>query len=152
VGSRENRRVLNDGTGGAYVETTSAGGVVVSRTGSILIVRQSGDTWSLPKGHAEKGEDLVETAKREIYEESGITNLSFVKELGSYRRLKEGHTRYGRPELKRIYIFLFTTDQEWLQPMDAANPEARWIQKECVADFLSYAEDREFFLGIINFI
>jgi len=38
----------------------------------------------LPKGHIELGEDAVTAAMRETKEESGITDLKLVKDLGSY--------------------------------------------------------------------
>ena len=56
-------------------KTESAGGVVLNKKGEVLIVNQYGNSWSLPKGHIEEGEEILEAAKREIYEESGIKNL-----------------------------------------------------------------------------
>ena len=70
--------------------TKSAGGVVINKNGDILIVNQHGDSWSLPKGHVEMGEDILEAAEREIYEESGIKHLSLLKELGHYQRYRFG--------------------------------------------------------------
>ena len=51
--------------------TQSAGGVVLNKKGEVLVVSQRGTSWSLPKGHIDKGEDALGAAKREIYEESG---------------------------------------------------------------------------------
>ena len=58
-------------------KTKSAGGVVLNNKGEILIVNQHGNSWSLPKGHIEEGEEILEAAKRETYEESGIRNLIY---------------------------------------------------------------------------
>lgn len=55
-------------------ETRSAGGVVLNRQGLVLVVNQDGRTWSLPKGHVDAGEEPLEAARREAYEESGIRN------------------------------------------------------------------------------
>jgi ADP-ribose pyrophosphatase YjhB (NUDIX family) len=68
------------------IETICAGGVVIGKDGKVLVVSQRGKSWSLPKGHIDEGEDLLTAAKREIYEESGVNDLKFVKELGSYKR------------------------------------------------------------------
>ncbi len=35
--------------------------------------------WDLPKGHIEKGEDILETAKREIFEETGLQEINFIE-------------------------------------------------------------------------
>lgn len=55
-------------------KTKSAGGIVINEKREIcLLVSQHGTSWSLPKGHIEKGEDAMMAAKREIYEETGIS-------------------------------------------------------------------------------
>mgnify|MGYP001593829283 CR=1 FL=1 len=67
-------------------KTRSAGGVVLNTKGDVLIVNQYGVSWSFPKGHIDEGEDVLAAAKREIYEEAGITQLEYVGDLGSYER------------------------------------------------------------------
>jgi ADP-ribose pyrophosphatase YjhB (NUDIX family) len=132
-------------------ETKSAGGVVVWNS-LVLLVNQKGSSWSLPKGHVENGEDAMQAAKREIHEESGIDDLLFVKELGSYQRYRIGENGIGedRSEKKTITIFMFKTSQESLKPIDPENPEARWVKKEEVANLLTHVKDRKFFLSIIK--
>jgi len=63
-----------------------AGGVVINQEGKIAVVSQNGNSWSLPKGGIDAHEDTLAAAKREIYEETGLSNLTLVKQLGSYRR------------------------------------------------------------------
>jgi ADP-ribose pyrophosphatase YjhB (NUDIX family) len=132
-------------------KTVSAGGVVVNLKGEVLVVNQNNNSWSLPKGHVDKGEDLVAAAQREIYEESGVSRLSHVKKLGVYSRYKislgkdDKHT-----ELKTIHIFLFKTDQKILRPIDPKNPEALWVSKDKVAALLTHPKDQEFFNSIID--
>src|SRR3990167_5413602 len=131
--------------------TTSAGGVVLNNMREVLVVSQHGLSWSLPKGHIEKGEDPVAAARREIFEESGIKNITFVKELGSYERHRmslDGGD--DTSELKTIYMFVFRTTEVDLHPRDRENPEARWVRKESVADLLTHRKDKEFFQKIIN--
>jgi 8-oxo-dGTP pyrophosphatase MutT (NUDIX family) len=89
------------------IKTQSAGGVVLNKEGKVLVVQQQMNTWSLPKGHVDPGEDILETAKREIYEESGLTELKYVKKLGAYQR----ETLQKIDELKTINVLLFTTEQ-----------------------------------------
>ena len=91
----------------------------------MLVVSQRGLSWSLPKGHIDPGEDAVTAAQRGIYEESGISDLHLIRKLGTYRRPKIGLSGADDPsELKRITMFLFTTKQEVLRPIDPHNPEA----------------------------
>jgi len=130
-------------------QTKSAGGVVINNDGKILIVSQFGTSWSLPKGHIELGEDAVMAARREIFEESGISDLVLLKELGTYQRFRVGvDGEEDKSELKTITIFLFKTNQEKLHPGDVENPEARWVEKDKVFDSLTIKGDKEFFQKI----
>ena len=124
---------------------------MVNVEGKILVVSQHGDSWSLPKGHVEKGEELLDAAKREIAEESGVKNLIYIKQLQSYKRFRIGSGGVGEDhgDLKTIHMFLFKTDDHELAPTDPENPEARWISKEDVAGILTHPKDKEFFQSIM---
>lgn len=132
--------------------TRTAGGVVVNATtGKILVVSQNGDSWSLPKGHLDPGEDDLTTARREIAEESGVTDLTLVRPLGEYERhaIARGGKGERTDEMKTIAMFLFTTAQDELAPLDPKNPEARWVDRADVAPLLTHAKDAEFFLSVL---
>lgn len=133
-------------------KTQCAGGVVLNARAEVLVVNQGGLCWSLPKGHIDAGEDALAAAKREIYEESGVSHLALVRELGVYQRFRTGMNGIGedKNEFKTITLFLFTTNQEALSPIDPLNPEARWVNKENVAALLTHPKDKEFFLSIIS--
>jgi 8-oxo-dGTP pyrophosphatase MutT (NUDIX family) len=126
--------------------TESAGGVVINRRGEILVVSQHGTSWSLPKGRIEAGEDRLAAARREIYEEAGITELELLEELGSYTRFRLNGAEEDTSELKTIHMFLFRTEQNDLAPVDPDNPEARWVERGEVAELLTHPKDREFYL------
>ncbi len=131
--------------------TQSAGGVVINSKGEILVASQHGTSWSLPKGHIEKGENPLKAAKREIFEETGVTNLEFVRDLGSYQRymisLSGGD---DKSELKTITMFLFKTTDMMLKPIDPKNPEAKWVPKGEVINLLTHPKDKEFFQSVIG--
>jgi ADP-ribose pyrophosphatase YjhB (NUDIX family) len=127
-------------------KTRIAGGVVINEFDEIIVVSQKGKikTWSLPKGHVEEGETELETAIREIYEESGAKNLDFIKPLGTYER----HSMDDETELKIRTFFLFKTLKQKLNPIDKENPEAIWVHKNKVSELLTHPKDKEFFLKI----
>lgn len=77
-GQRPARRLVS-------VEETSAGGVIIDvRSGTAFLAliarrnRAGRVEWCLPKGHVEPGETLVETAVREVTEETGIVGRALV--------------------------------------------------------------------------
>jgi 8-oxo-dGTP pyrophosphatase MutT (NUDIX family) len=131
--------------------TESAGGVVLNDQGLVLVVSQHGSSWSLPKGHIDPGEDRLTAARREIYEESGISQIELLGELGSYGRYRIGQ-KGGEDlgEFKTIHIFLFRTNQIELRPVDPHNPQALWVDKYKVADMLTHPKDQEFFKSVLD--
>lgn len=71
------------------VEERSAGGIVVDVVNGCAVIaviarrnRAGRIEWCLPKGHVEPGETLVETAAREVAEETGIEGRVLI-ELGT---------------------------------------------------------------------
>ena len=122
--------------------------MVKNDEGKIVLVNQYGETWSLPRGHTEEGEDILTAAKREIYEETGIPpeSLILIKELGTYERISLGGKRFQKdPELKEITLFLFSTNHQKLQPIDPNNPEAIWVEIETAQKLISNRKDAEYF-------
>ena len=120
---------------------------MINKKSEVVVVNQNNNSWSLPKGHIEKGEDPLTAAKREINEECGITDLTFIKELGYYLRPSYGENDSAT---KLRIVYLFTTDQKELKPTDPENPEARFVPKSQVADLLTHPKDKNFFLEILN--
>ncbi|HEX8720173.1 MAG TPA: NUDIX domain-containing protein [Pyrinomonadaceae bacterium] len=133
------------------IRTESAGGVVLDAGGRVLVVSQRGTSWSLPKGHVEEGEDYLAAARREIHEESGVSELELVRELGSYSRHRLGpEGREETAELKTIHMFLFRTRQTELRPLDPHNPVALWVEPARVAGLLTHPKDAEFFESVLD--
>ncbi len=128
----------------------SAGAVIINQRGLVLVVNQKGTSWSLPKGHIEDGEDAKTAAIREIEEESGLTQLEFIADLGSYQRHRIGKAGGDdTSELKTITMFLCRTSETKLNPLDPENPEARWVRPDEVATLLTHPKDQEFFRGVL---
>lgn len=134
-------------------KTYSSGGIVLNSKGQVLVVNQNGNSWSLPKGHIDPGEDARAAAERETREESGISQLSYIKDLGSYQRYRIGiDGKEDKSELKSITMFLYKTEQMKLRPEDPDNPEARWVDKEEVENLLTHPKDKEFFRSVKEII
>jgi ADP-ribose pyrophosphatase YjhB (NUDIX family) len=127
-------------------QTNIGGGVVISQDGKVIVVNFQNTSWSLPKGHVDPDETVRQAAEREIAEESGVTQLEFIKELGTYQRYRTGlRTPEDKSELKTITLFLYRTPQINLQPLDTNHPEARWVDIDDVSTLLTHPRDKAFF-------
>jgi 8-oxo-dGTP pyrophosphatase MutT (NUDIX family) len=127
-----------------------AGGIVIGPGNKVVVVNQNQDSWSLPKGHLESGEDAEQAAIREIYEETGIQDVKVIDSLGEYLRPRIGMNGIGEStdDVRNITMFLCITNQTDLSPIDPHNPEAVWLSIQDVADKLTHPKDKEFFISI----
>ena len=73
------------------------------------------------------------------------------RRLGSYERSRIALdvTKEDKLEKRTITLFLFTTAQMELQPRDAENPEARWVDREEVTNYLTHKKDKNFFKSVL---
>ncbi len=128
-----------------------AGGVVWNKQKGVVVVNQNHNSWSLPKGHIEEGEETLRAAIREIREESGIPEhaLRLVREIAHYKRKRTKLRTGDTDEYRYITLYLFMTDWEKLAPEDRENPEALWIPPAVVPDILTNVVDKKEFAGII---
>lgn len=123
-----------------------AGGIILNNSNKVAIVNQNHDSWSLPKGHIDSGENPEIAAIREIYEETGINDPILVKKIGSYDRYRIGlDGKDDLSELKTIHMFFFKSNQKILVPIDKNNPEAKWVNINEVEKYLTHKEDIQFF-------
>ncbi len=58
----------------------AGGGLVYNNKREVLFIFRGGK-WDLPKGGTEKGENIEDTAMREVEEETGVNQLEIVKKL-----------------------------------------------------------------------
>ena len=132
-------------------ERIVAGGVVVGPGGKIVIVEQKGNSWSFPKGGIDPGETPLDAARREVLEETGIAQLKYKADLGSYSRLGIGKDGIGedtsRPPNKRIF-FLFHTTQQIATYDGDETTDARFVTIGEALSLLTHQRDRLFLKSI----
>jgi len=95
------------------IEERSAGAVLFRETSSgkmYLLLNYPSGHWDFVKGNIEEGETLKETVIREIREETGITDVSFVE--GFENKVEYHYQRDGELVHKEVVFFLAKTDTE----------------------------------------
>ena len=112
----------------------AGGGLVYNKAGDVLFIFRNGK-WDLPKGGIEKGEEIEDTATREVEEETGVTNLKINHKLQkTYHVFK----RNGKYKLKITHWFEMRTNFEGT-PKPQANEgieKVAWLNPEQIKDAL----------------
>jgi 8-oxo-dGTP pyrophosphatase MutT (NUDIX family) len=117
----------------------AGGGVVYNAKGEVLFIFRN-KKWDLPKGGTEKGEDIEQTAIREVEEETGVSGLSITHKLQkTYHVFK----RNGRYKLKITHWFAMQTsyDGELRGQLEEGIEKVAWLSSEEVKDALKNSYD-----------
>ena len=131
----------------------AAGGIVLGDRAEVVMVRHKRgmNTWFFPKGRVEAGEDEEATSRREVAEETGLDDLEFLGDLGTYERYHmtpEGEIE--RSEIKEIHMFLYATkpNAQLVPPLEIA--EAKWVLLSRIAGECGSIRDRAWFASIYD--
>jgi 8-oxo-dGTP pyrophosphatase MutT (NUDIX family) len=125
----------------------SAGGVVFRRTGGgveILVLQHEGGKWMLPKGTIEAGETPEGVALREVREETGLSQVRVVRDLG-----QERYSFFWRTEDafydKTVHYFLleFLGGEEPTPQHEEGFVAAEWVPVDVALTRIKYKETRE---------
>lgn len=103
----------------------------------LLIRHANGGYWSFPKGHVEEGETEIETATREVKEETGIDIMidSSFREVVSYSPKKDTQ--------KDVIYFLGMAKNSSPIPQPDEIAQVKWVEISRVHTILSYDNDRQ---------
>ena len=115
-----------------------AAGGLVERTDNKFLFIFRNDKWDLPKGGVEKNELIIEAAKREVMEETGVGDLIVQNQLSeTYHIFKKGK----RYRLKKTYWFKMSTNYTGqLQPqIEEGISKTEWVSKVGIEGFLDDA-------------
>ncbi|NLE07507.1 MAG: NUDIX domain-containing protein [Parcubacteria group bacterium] len=118
-----------------------AGAIIFSnidKNNIALLYRGKQQDWSFPKGHAEEGEESVQTMIREIKEETGLD----VKILQSLPSLDYTHPNGNTISTK---MFLVQSEDDSKVKLENPDDDIKWIAINEVSQTLSYDNLKEYF-------
>jgi 8-oxo-dGTP pyrophosphatase MutT (NUDIX family) len=125
---------------------------VIGDGGTLALVRNMPTgKWFFPKGHIDAGEADEDAARREVQEESGLSELELIADLGTYSRPgihRDG--TYNHEEIKDIHMYLFAAQAGAKVTPSMEITEARWASYREVASLLEDAKDTVWFATVFD--
>jgi len=107
---------------------------------SYLLLHYESGHWDFPKGHIESGEDPEETAKRELQEETGISEIHLLD--GYKQALRYFFRQKGIGIFKVVIFFLAETTQSEVT-LSAEHVGFDWLPYDAALARLTFKNSRD---------
>jgi len=125
-------------SGGVIFRRRDDGGIEVA-----LIAVKGATVWALPKGLVEPGENIAQTAHREVKEETGLDGkiLGKIDHIQYFFAHREENktTRF----FKVVYFFLMEYTGGEIENRDQEADDCRWFQIEEALNTVTYNNEKE---------
>jgi bis(5'-nucleosidyl)-tetraphosphatase len=105
--------------------------------------------WDFPKGHIEKGENILKTVRREVFEETGLKNIKLIK--GFKETIKYFFKAQNKTIFKIVIFFLAETRTKIIK-ISHEHLEFRWLPYEKAFKSLSFKNAKEVLKKANNFL
>lgn len=116
-------------------------GVVLVNYGTILLLQYPQGHWDLPKGHVEDGDSTKqETAKRELGEETGITEIEFVN--GFEEKTNYSFKHKGKRTQKQVYWYFAITEKITVK-LSKEHRDYMWLDWDLALDMATHEETKQ---------
>ena len=105
-----------------------------------LLLHYFSGHWDFPKGNRERGENYIETIRREIKEETGISDLNFID--GFVKEISYKYLRHNQLISKKVVYFLARTNSKDVV-LSSEHTDFVWDHYESALKRLTYKKSKE---------
>ena len=142
---------------------SGVGVIILNKKNQIFVGKRRDnpvDKWQMPQGGVDKDEDYISAMKRELYEETSITNIKVLKEIEGFFEYELPENLLGliwkgkfRGQKQKWYIVRFIGDEREIN-LKTKNPEFiewKWIEPEELPRVIVNFK-RNMYLNLLKFI
>ncbi len=128
------RKVINDKSIGIIVFTFKKKQI------KFLLIQHGAGHWAFAKGHADKGETEIQTAKRELLEETGIENIKLISDKILLKDKYFFSGKNGELISKVVVYFIAEAADEKVKIDEYEIKDYKWCTKEEALKYLTHKE------------
>ena len=121
----------------------------------LLVYSERNKEWGFPKGHVEPNETELETAKREIKEETGITDIQFDNNfrcIDTYKIKGTLPTTKNRIIDKNVIYYLARTREDFKCSIDNEIGQGKWLNYNHTIKYLKYDNQKKLLKKAYTFL
>ena len=119
-------------------------GCIIIKEGKVLLVQHNAGHWDFPKGHMEENETEVQTAIREVKEE---TNLDVLLQENK-RYVSEYYSK--EDTFKQVIFFLATCNNKEVKRQEAEIKNIEWLPFEEAIERITYENSKKLLKQVIE--
>ena len=119
-------------------------GCIIIEDNKVLLIQQNEGHWGFPKGHVEYGETEIETAIREVKEE---TNIDVMPDENK-RYEQEYIMKNG--VLKQVIFFLAKTTSSEIKAQECEIKNIKWFTFEDAFSILTYENTKNLLKKVLK--
>ena len=129
-------------------------GVVLFNSDKVLLLRHSsissreGGHWDFPKGHIDDGETEIQTALRELEEE---TEIAHVNVIDGFRDTITYTFSGGQEQIEKEVVFFLATTKESKVTLSHEHIDYSWLDFDSAFSRLTYNNARQVLRNAIEF-
>ena len=130
-------------------------GIVLFNSDEFLLIqhptKSNGDEghWDFPKGHVEGSETELETAKRELIEETGIVNFRLFD--GFKHRIEYNFQKGNEIVPKEVIFFLAESNTKEVK-LSSEHESFVWLNSDLAFNKLTYTNAKEVLIAVKTFL
>lgn len=115
-----------------------------------LVIKHAAGHWGFPKGHPEKGEEPIETAKRELAEETGIADY----DISPAPMIEQfyAHNKNGQEVNKKVTYFLGKVNSPEVKLREGEITDFAWCSFDEALERLTHDTSKDTLKEVNSFL
>ena len=124
------------------LEERSAGVILFNKTEEIqfLVLKYPSGHWDFVKGNIEEGEEEEETARRELFEETGINNMNIKK--GFNQKVEYNYYKKNNKVHKIVSYYLAETEQKEVK-LSFEHLDYKWVNYDDLMKLITFDNSKD---------